>query len=93
MKTRKIILRRKNEDTEGDKYQYFVSCTKGVEVVTPFKNAATILNEGEELQVVNMDWKAMLAPKQKEKSFKEWSDEILDFNKSIGIGQKNAIHL
>lgn len=31
--------------------------------------------------------------KDKEQSFEEWSDEILDFNKSIGIGQKNAIHL
>jgi len=35
----------------------------------------------------------MLAPKQNEQSFEEWSDEILDFNKSIGVGQKNSIHL
>lgn len=37
-------------------------------MVTPFKDKATILNEGEELQVVNKDWKALLAPKQKQKS-------------------------
>jgi len=71
MKPRKIILRRLNEDTEGDKYEYFLSCSQGIEMVTPFKNKAKILNEGEELQVVNSDWKAMLAPKKKEKSFKD----------------------
>lgn len=86
MKPRKIILRRLNEDTEGDKYEYFLSCKKGIEMVTPFKDKATILNEGEELEVVNTDWKAMLAPKKKEKSFEEFADEIYKFNRSIGIG-------
>ena len=56
---REIILRRKNEDTEGDKYQYFVSCENGVEMVTPIKAQATILKEGQEVQVVNKDWKAI----------------------------------
>ena len=86
MNLRKIILRRKNEDTEGDKYEYFLSCKNGIEMVTPFKDKATILNEGEELKVVNKDWKAMLAPKKKDKSFEEWTDEIFEFNQSIGIG-------
>lgn len=45
-----------------------------------------LLNEGEKLKVVNTDLKSILAPKQKEKSFKEWTDELYEFNRSIGIG-------
>ena len=59
-KTSKIILRRKNEDTEGDKYQYFVSCGS-VEITTPFKNKATIFNEGIEVRVLSNNWIAIKA--------------------------------
>ena len=64
IKTKKIILRRETKDAEMDKYQYFISCNKSVEVTTPFKSKATIFNEGEELEVTSNDWKAILAPKK-----------------------------
>ena len=66
MKQRKIILRRKNEDKEDDKYEYFISCGS-CEVTTSFKDKATILNEGEEIKVMSKDWKVMLAPKRSNK--------------------------
>jgi hypothetical protein len=54
---KKIILRRKNDDTEGDKYKYFVSCSDdGIEITTPFKDNATILHEGDPIKVVSRDW-------------------------------------
>jgi len=56
----KIILRIKNKDKEGDKYQYFRGCTdSGIEITTPFKREAKVINEGEEIKVVSKDWKAI----------------------------------
>jgi len=55
MKPRKIILRRRNEETEwGGKYEYFTFCIE----------SAAILDEGQEVRVLSKDWKAMLAPKK-----------------------------
>jgi len=85
---KKIILRRKTEDSEGDKYEYFVSCKNGIEVTTPFKDKATVIIEGSEVQVSNKDWRAI---RFKEKSFKQFSDEVFEFNKSIGIGTPSLI--
>lgn len=65
MVTRKIILKRKTNDSESDKYQYFISCINGVELVTPFKDKATVLNEGEEIKVLSNDWRPVLVRNKK----------------------------
>lgn len=54
---KKYILRRKNEDTEGDKYSYLISCNNVVEVTTPFKDKATVYSEHFTVNVVSKDWK------------------------------------
>ncbi len=59
MAKNKIILRRKNDDSEGDKYQYFRDYVNGVELTTPFKEMAKIITEGDEITLISKDWKAI----------------------------------
>ncbi len=46
------ILRRKNSDSEGDKYSYHINTTKGVELTTPFKDKATIYSDHMQVNVL-----------------------------------------
>jgi hypothetical protein len=56
-----FILRRKNEDTEYDKYSYFIKTTlTGLELTTPFKYKATRFKEGHSIDVVSKDWKPVI---------------------------------
>ena len=62
---RTFVLRRPNEDSEGSKYHYFVSCNNGVEIVTQTKETATVFIEGQEIKVGSNDWKPVLVKKTK----------------------------
>ena len=52
----KYILRRKTNDSESDKYQYYISCEDGVQLTTPFKEKATQFNGNETIQATDKDW-------------------------------------
>ena len=54
---KKYILRRKSKDTEGDKYVYLISCNNGIEIITPFKDRATVYSDHFTVNVVSNDWK------------------------------------
>jgi hypothetical protein len=53
-----FVLRRKNKDSEGDKFEYLQRCTKsGIEIVTPFISAAGLFDDKEEyVGVISYDW-------------------------------------
>jgi hypothetical protein len=52
---KKYILKRRNDDSEGDKWQYWVSCNNGIEMTTPFRDKATIVTGT--VSVVSDNWK------------------------------------
>lgn len=53
---KKYILRRKNKDSERDKYAYFKALGKGCDVTTPFKDQAKVFNESDEVTVYTEGW-------------------------------------
>ena len=62
----KIILRRLTNDSERDKYEYLISCTKqGIEITTPLKDNATVFNNGEDVRVTSKDWQAVRYTKKR----------------------------
>ena len=64
----KYILRRKNIDLEEDKFSYYVSCTKGVEITTPFKEKATIFKEEDKIDVISKDWEFIIINSKRERN-------------------------
>ena len=56
-KIKNIILRRRTNDPEKDRYEFFLSYKNGVELTTPFKLRATVFKENDKIEVLSKDWK------------------------------------
>ena len=52
-----FILRRKTDDSESDRYTYWVKTTMtGLELTTPFRYNASRVKEDEPIDVVSKNW-------------------------------------
>lgn len=57
MNNQKYILRRLSKDSEGSKYQYFVNCVNGLDIIAFDRNKAKIVLIDDIITVSGKDWK------------------------------------